>query len=120
MGVNSKGRRKLEHCNKKYYWNVCQDEDDYRRINLNIVSEDKKFIVSYHVAQTDYDKTPHIVVKGMEFGGLENHPRKGWVRVQTPIWDDRIVTPGLVKTIIEWCLFPKDQIIFVDWDGKII
>ncbi|WP_079912538.1 hypothetical protein [Paenibacillus sp. 32352] len=120
MGVNSKGRRKLEYCDTTYYWNVHQDAEDYGRINLSIVSEDKKFIVSYHVAQTDYDKTPHIVVKGMEFAGLENHPHKGWVRVQTPIWDDRIVTPSLVKTIIEWCLRPKVQLIFVNCAGKII
>ncbi|UKS27506.1 hypothetical protein LOZ80_00700 [Paenibacillus sp. HWE-109] len=120
MGVNSEGRRKLEYSGQRYYWNVQEDDEDYGRINLNIVSEDKKLIVSYHVAQSDHDKIPHIVIQGKEFGGLENHYRQGWVRVQTPIWDDRIITPRLVRTIIEWCLLPKDQLIFVDWEGNLI
>ncbi|MFC4306644.1 hypothetical protein [Cohnella boryungensis] len=118
MGVNSKGKRKLMYSGRTYYWNVQQDAEDYGRINLSIVSEDKKFIVSYQVAQTNQERIPHIVVKGIEFGGLENYSRLGWVRVQTPIWDDRIVTPGLVRTVIEWCLLQKDQLTFVDWDGN--
>ncbi|WP_089548940.1 hypothetical protein [Paenibacillus sp. SSG-1] len=103
-----------------YYWNVRQDVEDLGRIGLNIVSEDKKFIVLYHVAQADNDKISHIVVKGMEFVGLENYPQKGWVRIQTPIWDDRIVTPSLVRTIVEWCLLPKDRLAFVDWEGNLL
>ncbi|BFT74550.1 hypothetical protein [Paenibacillus sp. P36] len=120
MGVKTKGRRKLEYNGKMYYWNVQEDDEDYGRINLSIVSEDKKLIVSYRVAQSDNHKTPHIVIQGKEFGGIENQVLQGWVRVQTPIWDDRIITPGLVKTIIEWCLFPKDQLNFVDWEGNLI
>lgn len=85
MGVNSKGTRKLVYSGFTYYWNVKQDAKDYGRINLNIVSEDRKFIVSYHVAQTNHEKIPHILVKGIRFGGLDNHYRVGWVRVQTPI-----------------------------------
>lgn len=71
MGINTKGRRKLEYCGKMYYWNVRQDAEDLGRIGLNIVSEDKKFIVLYHLAQADKDKISHIVVKGMEFVGLK-------------------------------------------------
>ncbi|MGN7169237.1 hypothetical protein ACTHSJ_25570 [Paenibacillus cellulositrophicus] len=119
MGINTIGRRKLEYCGKIFYWNVRQDAEDLARIGITIVSEDKKLIVSYHVAQADNDKIPHIVVKGMEFVGLENYPRKGWARIQTPIWDDRIVTPSLVRAIIEWCLLPKDQLSFVDWEGNL-
>ncbi|WP_141505217.1 hypothetical protein [Paenibacillus luteus] len=120
MGVNPKGKRKLEFSGRIYYWNVEQDAEDYGRINLSIVSEDKKLIVSYHVGQSNNDTRPFIVVKGIEFGGLENHSRKGWVRIQTPIWNDNIVTPSLVRTIIEWCLFRKDQLTFVDWEGNLI
>lgn len=120
MGINSKGRRKIKYSGKEYYWNVQEDAEDYGRINLSIVSEDKKLIVSYNVAQSNHDKSPHIVIKGTEFVGLENHYRQGWTRVQTPIWDDRIITPGLVRTIIEWCLLPKEELIFVDWDGNLI
>lgn len=118
MGINSKGRRKIEYNGKRYYWSVQEDTEDYGRINLSIVSEDKKLNVSYHVAQSDHDTIPHIVIKGMEFVGLDNLYRQGWTRVQTPIWDDHIITPGLVRTIIEWCLLPKAKLIFVDWEGN--
>ncbi|OPH56992.1 hypothetical protein BC351_26660 [Paenibacillus ferrarius] len=96
------------------------NDEDYGRINLSIISEDKKLIVSYHVAQSEHNKTPHIVIQGQEFVGLENHYRQGWVRVQTPSWDDHMITPGLVRTIIDGCLLPKDQLIFVDWEGNLI
>ncbi|MDC0764286.1 hypothetical protein POF51_26555 [Brevibacillus sp. AG] len=120
MGVNSKGKRKLEHSGRTYYWIVQQDIEDYGRINLSIVSEDKKFIVSYHVGQSTNSETPYIVVKGIEFGGLENYSRQGWVRIQTPSWEDSFITPGLVKTIIDWCLLRKDRLTFVDWEGNLI
>lgn len=119
MGVNSKGKRKLVHSGKTYYWNVQLDPEDYGQTSLSIVSEDKKFIVSYHVGQSNNDTRPFIVVKGIEFGGLENHYRQGWVRVLTPYWDDIVITPGLVKTIIEWCLLHKDLLELVDWKGNI-
>ncbi|MDI4643665.1 hypothetical protein [Cohnella hashimotonis] len=120
MGVAQKGKRKLEHNGRSYFWYVQQNDEDFGRMSLNIISEDKKFIVSRLIAQSVEDKTPHIVIKGSEFVGLENHDRTGWVRVQTPTWDDRIITPGLVKTIIEWCLGPKEQLVFVDWNGNLI
>lgn len=119
MGVNSKGKRKLEHGGRTYYWNVKLDPEDYRQINLSIVSEDKKLVLSYHVGQTNNDARPYIVVKGIELGGLENCYRQGWVRVLTPYWDDNIITPGLVKTIIEWCLLQKELLELVDWKGNI-
>ncbi|CAM3543010.1 hypothetical protein PALU110988_28175 [Paenibacillus lupini] len=41
MGDNSKGKRKSVCSGVTYYWNVQQDAEDYGRINLNIVSEDR-------------------------------------------------------------------------------
>lgn len=61
---------------------------------------------------------PFIVVIGLEFGGLENDGRTGWVRIQTPLWDDEVITPGLVKNIIEWSLMDKENLNFVDWEGN--
>ncbi len=119
MGVKSKGKRKFEHNGRSYYWNVQMDDEDFGIIKLNIVSEDKKFIISYQVGQSNNVQTPHIVIKGDEFGGLEDRTHQGWIRVQTPIWDDSIIKPSLVKTIIDWCLQRKDQLIFVDWEGNI-
>lgn len=49
MGVNTKGKRKFVHGEKSYFWYVKEDDEDYGRIKLFIVSEDKKFNVSYEV-----------------------------------------------------------------------
>lgn len=119
LGVNTKGKRKLVQGEKSYYWYVKEDDEDYGRIKLFIVSDDKKFIVSYEVGQAHKVRIPFIVIIGLEFGGLENNGRSGWVRVQTPLWDDDVITPGLVKTIIEWSLMDKDSLIFVDWTGNV-
>ncbi|MNI32284.1 hypothetical protein D3C73_861920 [compost metagenome] len=100
VGINSKGRRKIEFNGRRYYWSIQEDTYDYGKINLSIVSEDKKLNVSYHIAQSDHDKPPYIVIKGLEFAGLEYHYRQGWTRVQTPIWDDRIISPGYISSFI--------------------
>ncbi|MEK3835207.1 MULTISPECIES: hypothetical protein [unclassified Paenibacillus] len=49
MGVNKKGRRKFVHGEKSYFWYVKEDDEEHGRIKLFIVSEDKKFNVSYEV-----------------------------------------------------------------------
>ncbi|ULO05363.1 hypothetical protein H1230_19950 [Paenibacillus sp. 19GGS1-52] len=120
MGVNTKGKRKFVHGEKSYFWYVKEDDEDYGRIKLFIVSDDKKFIVSYEVGQSQKERIPYIVVMGLEFGGLENGVRSSWVRVQTPLWDDDVITPGLVKNIIKWGLMDKESLIFVDWTGNVI
>jgi hypothetical protein len=120
MGVNTKGKRKLVHRGMSYFWYVKEDDEDFGRIKLFIVSEDKRFIVSYEVGQSKQERIPFIVVMGLEFGGLENGVRSGWVRVQTPLWDDEVMTPGLVKTIIDWSLMDKKHLIFVDWNGNVM
>lgn len=119
-GVNKKGRRKFVHGEKNYFWYVKEDDEDYGRIKLFIVSEDKKFNVSYEAGQSKRDQMPFIVVIGLEFGGLENGGRNGWVRIQTPSWDDDVITPGLVKIIIEWSLMDKENLILVDWAGNVL
>lgn len=120
MAVNTKGKRKFIHGEKSYFWYVKEDDEEYGRIKVFIVSEDKKFNVSYEVGQSKKDQIPFIVVIGLEFGGLENDGRTGWVRIQTPLWDDDVITPGLVKNIIEWSLMDKEKLIFVDWEGNIL
>lgn len=120
MGVNTKGKRKFVHGEKSYFWYVKEDDEDYGRIKLFIVSEDKKFNVSYEVGQSKKDRIPFIVIIGLEFGGLESGGRSGWVRIQTPLWGDDVITPGLVKTILEWSLMDKEKLIFVDWEGNVL
>lgn len=49
MGVNKKGRRKFVYGEKSYFWYVKEDDEEYGRIKLFIVSDDKKFNFSYEV-----------------------------------------------------------------------
>ncbi len=129
MGVSSKGKRKLVYSGRTYFWYVQQDSSYFwcMRPNanqieelfiLNISSDDKGFNIAYEVGQSKFTQTPHIVIKGLEFGGLESSYRQGWTRVKTPIWDDFIITPSLIKTIIDWCLLQKDELIIVDFEGN--
>lgn len=120
MGVNKKGRRKMVCNDRIFYWYVKSDDEDFGRIKLNIVSDDKKCIVGYEVGQSKNPKMPYIVIQGREFEGLDRSGWQGWARVQTPIWEDTIITPGLVKTIIEWCFHKKERLIVVDWNGDVI
>ncbi|WP_347380728.1 hypothetical protein [Paenibacillus pabuli] len=72
MGVNTKGKRKIVHGGRSYYWYDKEDDEDYGRIKLFIVTDDKKFIVSYEVDQSQKERIPFIVIIGIEFAGLEN------------------------------------------------
>ncbi|NOV00027.1 hypothetical protein, partial [Paenibacillus planticolens] len=100
MGMNRKGRRKLIHSGRTFYWYVEKEINDYGQKDLIVVSEDKRFNISYEVGQFDKPQTPLVVIKGMEFKGLEGYNRQGWTRVKVPAWEDSIITPGLVKTIL--------------------
>ncbi len=55
-------------------------------------------------------------MKGSEFSQQNN--TGCWQRVRTPNWDYEIITPKIVREIIEWCLNFKENLIFVDYFGK--
>ncbi|WP_020616418.1 hypothetical protein [Paenibacillus daejeonensis] len=120
MGVSSKGRREISHRNRLYYWYVEPDYDDEGIIKVHIISEDKKFIVSYEVGQYSVkNQSPYIVIIGQEFEGLPKN-YTGYRRVLTPNWIDAIITPKLVSEIIDWCLLKEKDIKVVNWKGEII
>lgn len=119
MGVNRKGKRKIILNDRVFYWCVEVDIEDGGIVKLYIILEDKKFIVRYSVGQSKRGKQPFIEIQGKEFEGL-NDVGKVLQRVITPRWDDEIITPGLVREIIEWCFSPKNEVTFVDWQGNII
>lgn len=119
MGVNKKNKRRLVYSKRVFYWRVQQDAEDFGHINLQIVSEDKKFIVTYRADQSKQNRSSFIVIQGTEFEGLNNF-KKGWTRVLTPKWEDELITPGLVRRIIEWCFSHKEGLVLIDWQGNII
>lgn len=120
MAISKKYRRKIIRHGKIYFWYVNSDYDDEGKINVHILSEDKKFIVTYEIGQVSKQrKEPFVVVVGKEFEGYVGK-REGYIRVQTPLWDDFSATPGLVGEIIDWCYTKKEEITLVDWMGTVL
>ncbi|EPY09231.1 hypothetical protein PAALTS15_00020 [Paenibacillus alvei TS-15] len=120
MGVNTKYRRKIVRLNKVFYWYVTPDFEDEGNIKLHILSEDKKFIVAYEVGQNSRpNKNPFIVIMGKEFVGLNNE-YTGYRRALTPLWEDDLITPGLVGKIIDWCYSTEKELTLVDWQGELL
>ncbi|WP_040948945.1 hypothetical protein [Gorillibacterium massiliense] len=118
MGVNTKYRRKMVRHNSVFYWYVTPDYEDAGIVKLHILSEDKKFIVTYELGQVSrLKKKPFIVIMGIEFEGL-NSDYLGYRRVLTPLWKDDIITPGLVGMIIDWCYSTEKDITLVNWQGE--
>jgi len=125
MGVSPKNKRKIIVNNRTYYWYVKEDPDDfpYDLVNhnlnaLNIVSEDKRFIVRYYLGFKSKDKR-YLVVIGKDFAG-KDHPGT-WQRVKCPEWcKGGIVTPKDAESIIKWCMQKKNDIVLVDFGGNII
>lgn len=108
MGVSKKNRRKIVVNQREFYWSVCEDVADFPETAasdlraVNILSDDKRFIARYHIGQS-IPELRHITIIGPEFGG--SIEPGSWRRFHCPDWCPKsIVTPTLVREIIEWCL----------------
>ncbi|MBU5353872.1 hypothetical protein ACN9MH_07640 [Paenibacillus silvae] len=121
MGVQKKYKRKIVRANRLFYWYVKPDFDDEGVMKLHIVSEDKKFIVSYEIGQCSRGQqaSPILVILGKEFEGW-TEDYIGHRRVLTPSWNDEIVTPGLIGQIMDWCLSKDKKIRSVNWKGEMM
>ncbi len=107
--------RKITVKGRNFYWFLAMDDNapDVTCMRaLNIISENRQFMVRYHLNQVD-PHTRHITVLGPEFGGkqsLESEIR-------------RYRAPGLSLTrrglagLISWCLSQKSKRIEVDITG---
>jgi hypothetical protein len=99
MGTRKKKRNTLTIADRLYLWYVKQDEDSNSYI-LHVISEDKRFIVHYHLQQEESHR--HITVLGKEFGRVSG-TGNCWRRFRCPAWEnDRAITPSSVKQLIEW------------------
>ncbi|GAA5123930.1 hypothetical protein JIN84_11995 [Luteolibacter yonseiensis] len=121
MGVSKKNRRKIIVEQREFYWYVCEDVDDFPEAAtgdlrvVNILSEDKTFIVRYHIGQS-VPELRHVTIIGHEFGG--GMEPGSWRRFLCPDWcPGLIVNPAVVRRIIEWCLDPVSRIA-VDYAGR--
>ena len=119
MAISKKGKRKLVRYDRIFYWYMKETDDwmhAYSGPQLHVVSDDRKFLVSYQPGQQN--ENPFLIIKGREYEGL---PDIGgpWVRVKVPHWEDKAITPGFVRRLIDWCLEEKDEIVLVDYLGKV-
>ena len=97
MGVATKRRRKINVDGNQYVWYVAPDDDSAYNV-LNIVSEDKSYVLAVPLqAPTDY-----IISKGRVFQGKKTNGT--WERYKLPISVPDTITPGFVAQIIKWAV----------------
>jgi hypothetical protein len=117
MAIRKKKRRKITVNKRQFIWYVNDDQDSADKV-LRIFSDDKKFMVSYHLDQPDAQR--FLIVLGKEFPGLANAGHT-WKRVRCPKWEsDSTVTPAIVRQVIKWCLFEDRPLIQLNWKGEVI
>ena len=120
MAISKKGKRKLTVKNREFYWYMKLTDDwmySYNTPQLHVLSNDKKFLISYQPGQQN--ENPFLIIKGKEFMGLKD-AGGSWIRVKTPKWNDEQITPGFVATLIDWCYSEDKEIVLVDYLGKIM
>lgn len=110
MAVSTKRKRKIQVGERGFVWWIAPD-DDSDDLLLHICSADSRFRVHYVLGQPDDRR--YLVVIGPEFPPLRDTVGN-WIHLGTPVWVDAIVTPGLVRQIIEWCLESSKEIIRVN------
>jgi hypothetical protein len=117
MGVRKQGRRKLRVGGRLYVWYVKPDADSPDNV-LHVISDDKQFLVHYHLNQRTVAR--HIIVLGRDF---ERTPGNGgtWRRFRCPEWtsQDGVITPATVRKLIEWCC-SSEPIMEVDFSGQAV
>lgn len=116
MAVAKKRRRKLHVQGRLFLWYIADDYDSADQL-LHVVSEDKRFNIQYALGQSVIPAPyrAHLIVVGAEFPGLRD---SGGIMmpVAVPDWgDDRLITPGFVRTLIAWSLSGEKTIEIVGW-----
>jgi hypothetical protein len=127
MSVAKRKRRKITVNGRPYVWYLRDDRllGEYRlpdgrlmmlMFEAHIISEDKKFNVSYVFSQQGLPEpfVPRLFVLGRDFPGLAS-PGK-WI--ETPRWDDSKVSAQFIHDLIAWCMDENKKIVEVDKYGK--
>jgi hypothetical protein len=117
MGTSKKKRNKLNIADRLYLWYVKQDDDSDSYI-LHVVSDDKRFIIHYHLQQQESDR--HLIVLGKEFGRVAG-TGNCWRRFRCPAWENEgAITPSSVKKLIEWSQQTNSTTEEVNYMGQVI
>ena len=103
MSVSKKGRRSIKYKNQTFVWWVGENPDDEDRIWLNIISDDKKIVLSYRIGEGDF----FVVNKGCFFQGKKTSGY--WERYWYPMKEPpMVVTPKFVYELISWAVDGKN------------
>lgn len=106
MTVSTKRRRKIQIGDRGFIWWIAPDLDSSDLL-LHLCSTDRHLLVRYVLGQPADRR--QVVVIGPEFPPLRD-AGSSWIRLGTPVWSDAVVTPGLVRQIIEWCLNASKEV----------
>jgi hypothetical protein len=99
MGARKKGRHKLDVEGRSFQWFVKQDEDSAAFL-LHVISDDKRFIVQYKLAQQERQR--YLTVIGKEFGRVSGTGHC-WRRFCCPAWENGgVITPSSVRKLNDW------------------
>jgi hypothetical protein len=123
MGIASKNKRKITFRKKKFYWWIKAEFDGSGgMLEVNIASEDKKFLIKYYVVQ-EQKINRHITVIGSEFPGLERK-EGNWKRFICPdfvsTFENHGIGPKNIEYILTWCFDPEKKLIPVNYEGVIL
>lgn len=98
MAISRKYKRNILCDGKKYVWCVYPDEDFEDRLVLNIVSEDKQYILACPIA----NPFNYVISKGCKFQGKTESGI--WKRYLYPQEIPDIITPKVISEIVRWAV----------------
>ena len=108
MSVRKKGRRKIIVNKESYVWYIKLDDESPFHI-LNIISEDKKLIISCPLKTN----TSYVISKGLVFQGKQTDGC--WIRYLLPICIPEIITPQFISEVILWAT-QGERAVKIVWD----
>jgi hypothetical protein len=117
MGIAKKRRKKIIVEERTYLW-WMQDDRDSNDMVLHVASQDKAFLVQYHLNQPEH--TRYLIIIGRTFADV---PEAGgpWVRVLCPPWEDAgVIRPSAVRRLIDWAQDVRQTRTRVNWLGQVL
>jgi len=123
MGIATKNKRKIIFRDQKFYWWVKAELDGHEgMLEVNIASENKKFLIRYYAIQ-EQETNRYITVIGSAFPGLERKDGN-WKRFIcpdfVPTFENHGVGPKNIESILTWCFDPEKILTRVNYKGEIL
>jgi hypothetical protein len=106
MAISKKNRRPIKYKGKNFLWWVGEEFDELgNMLSVNVVSEDKKFLIKHFAIQRNPNES-YLSVIGEYFPGIERKTGNS-MRLSCPNFSEffvnNAVTSKTVKHILDWC-----------------